>query len=163
MTKLILLASLLILFARCAGWKPESFMSASRSKVIYNHKVKGEQIIIKKISNRNSRSSDLIAEIFNYGKITYQLYYGASFFKTRKEIFTYCSQGAQIGLLAYEGTEEPGIRYPSKLSNDDKFILHKIDSLISSQPVERYSMPIKKVIINGFREVKGPRESVDSK
>lgn len=114
---------------------------------------KSDYIRIDKVINSSCFCADAIAEKYVNNRIVYRLYYGCSIYRTRKELFNYCSQGAVIGPRLFEGTKEKGTDYETTLGATDKFILHKIDSFIQTENEELGRFKLCKKDIEGFKIV----------
>jgi hypothetical protein len=71
----------------------------------------------------------------------------------RKELFGYCSQGAVMGPRLFDGTEEKGTDYETRLDATDKFVLHKIDSFIQTENEGLGRLRLCKKDIEGFKRV----------
>jgi hypothetical protein len=112
-----------------------------------------EYLQIKKIINSHCGCADAIAEKYVNKKIVYRFYYGCSLFTTKRELYTYCSRGAQIAKRIYEGTTEVGTRYDSRLDPIDKFVLHKIDSFIKTESNQLSTYKLCQKEINGFKKI----------
>jgi hypothetical protein len=104
--------------------------------IIYrDSKSKDNYLLIEKVINNRCFCADAIAEQYINGRINYRFYYGCSIYKTRKEEYHYCSQGA-ASRIAYDGSEKPGGEFHTRLNERDKLVLHKIDSFIQTQNEE---------------------------
>jgi hypothetical protein len=120
---------------------------------IYTEKTRFEYLQIKKIINSHCGCADVIAEKYVNKKIVYRFYYGCSLFTTKRELYTYCSRGAQIAKRIYEGTTEVGTGYGSRLDPIDKFVLHKIDSFIKTEGNQLGTYKLCQKEINGFKKI----------
>lgn len=116
-------------------------------------KFKSVYIKIDKVSN-SGYGADVIAEKYVNNRIVYRLYYGCSIYKTRRELFSYCSRGALVGSRLFDGTKKIGTNYETRLSELDKFVLHKIDSFIQTEREELKGVKLCKKDIGGFERVK---------
>ncbi|HEY5750879.1 MAG TPA: hypothetical protein VIU12_32675 [Chryseolinea sp.] len=126
-----------------------------RATTLYrDRKFRSGYIQIDKVTNSSGYCADVIAEKYVNNRIVYRLYYGCSIYKTRKELFSYCSQGALMGSRLFDGTEKTGINYKTQLSELDKFVLHKIDSFIQMESEELEGIKLCKKDIGGFERVK---------
>jgi len=124
-----------------------------RATVIYrDNNSKSDFLRIEKVINSSCYCADVIAEKFVNNRIIYRFYYGCSIYKTRKELYSYCSRGAMIGPRLFDGTEETGIDYKTRLDRLDKFVLHKIDSFIQTEGEELGRFKLCKKNIGGFKQ-----------
>ena len=114
---------------------------------------KFDYIRIDKVINSSCLCADAIAEKYVNNRIIYRLYYGCSIYRTRKELFSYCSRGAVFRPELFDGTEEQGTDYRTKLDATDKFVLHKIDSFIQTETEEMGRFKLCKKDIEGFKLV----------
>jgi hypothetical protein len=112
---------------------------------------KSDYVRIDKVINSNCFCADAIAEKYVNRRLVYRLYYGCSIYKTRKELFSYCSQGAVMGPIRLDGTIETGTDYKTRLDDTDKFVLHKIDSFIQTEDESLGRYKLCKKDIKGFK------------
>jgi hypothetical protein len=125
-----------------------------RAATIYLDKTsKSDYIRIDKVINSSCFCADAIAEKYVNNRLIYRLYYGCSIYKTRNELFGYCSRGAVMGPRLFDGTEEKGIDYETRLDATDKFVLHKIDSFIQTENESLGRLRLCKKDIEGFKRV----------
>ncbi len=147
-------------------------LSGCYSKYLYNRKItsrvvkdeyattlfldkssKSDYIRIDKVVNSNSFCAHAIAEQYVNHRLVYRLYYGCTIHKTRKDLFSYCSRGSVIGPHSFDGTEEEGTDYESRLNATDKFVLHKIDSFILAEREGPDRFKLCRSTIEGFKRV----------
>jgi len=114
---------------------------------------KSDYIRIDKVFNSKCYCADAIAERYVNHRLVYRLYYGCSIYKTRKELFSYCSRGAVAGPELFDGTSEKGTDYRTRLNATDKFVLHKIDSFIQTEGERMTRFRLCKKDIQGFKRV----------
>ena len=130
---------------------PVTKVCTKNSTIVYSDKKsKSGYVQIRKVSDPDLGQSEIIAEKYVDKKIVYRLYYGCSLFETKKRN-TYCSRGQLIIQENYNGTNETGTDYKTRLTSLDKFVLNKIDSLLQTenQNVETFSHCQKE--IKGFK------------
>lgn len=121
--------------------------------IIYRSKSKSDFVLIEKLINNTCFCADVIAEKYVANRIIYRLYYGCSIYRTRKELYTYCSQGKVFRPQLFDGTQEKGNNYRTQLDATDKFVLHKIDSFIQTANEQSSTFKLCKKEINGFKQV----------
>lgn len=145
----------------CYSWHINTRTVSSRvvkdnvvATIYRDTKSKSSYIQIDKVMNSKCLCADVIAERYINHRVVYRLYYGCSIYKTRKEMYGYCSRGALIKWKIFDGSEEAGDSYETRLDATDKFVLHKIDSFIQteSERVARYKLCRR--IIRGFQRAK---------
>jgi hypothetical protein len=100
---------------------------------IYQDKTATNYVRIDKVINSSCFCADAIAERYVDHRLVYRLYYGCSIYKTRKELFSYCSRGALMERRLFDGTDEKGTDYETRLDPTDKLFLLKIDSFIQTE------------------------------
>lgn len=112
---------------------------------------KSDYLQITKVINSTCYCADVIAERYVNHRLLYRFYYGCSIYKTRKEVFSYCSQGAVIGPRIFDGVTSEEFDIP--LDKTDKFIIHKIDSFIKTDIGGSQRLQLCRKNITGFRRV----------
>lgn len=141
---------ILIVLADCSPTRPSR--SVTRSVIYSEKKSKFGYIRIRKISDSSLGHADAIAEKYVGNKIVYRLHYRCSLSETKKEMYTYCSRGMLLIIRTYDGTDEPGTDYDSRLSPLDKFVLHKIDSFIQVGDHKAGGRALCRMEIRGFKK-----------
>lgn len=136
-------------------WLTSRAVKDIHATIIYrDKKSKSSYLQIEKVINSSCYCADVIAEMYVDRKIVYRLYYGCSIYKTRKELFSYCSLGSLGGVRRFDGTDEKGSTYETRLDATDKFVLHKIDSFIQTEHEGPDGFKLCRKTIEGFKKVK---------
>ena len=126
-------------------------LTDKRVATIYANKVSnGDYLQIYKVINRSCYCSDAIAEKYVNHRLVYRFYYGCSIYKTRKLLYSYCSQGAVFEPRVFDEGNENGT---AVLDSLDKFVIHKIDSFAQVDSKRPSSFNLCKKDIKGFEEV----------
>lgn len=118
--------------------------------IYYNKTSNGNYLQIHKVVNKSCYCSDAIAERFVNHRLVYRFYYGCSIYKTRKLLYSYCSQGAVFGPRLFDEVKEDGT---AVLDSLDKFVIHKIDSFVQVDSKKPSRSNLCKKDIKEFEEV----------
>lgn len=119
----------LILFILATAFLTSCFLyKETTTKSIYrNSNSKKNYLTVKTFTHSHCGCTDIYAQKFDNGKLTYEFYYGSTpFFQAQKILYTYSSNGELIATNKFRLVDTTF--YNNKFDSLDLFVLKKIDS-----------------------------------